>query len=557
MRWPSAGGPEDQRIVYEQGGELHWFDCRSKEDHPIAIRVPDDGRLNRPTVVDATAQLEHYALSPGGGRAAFAARGEILTVPKEHGDVRNLTNSPGAHDKHPAFSPDGATVAFVSDRSGEEQIWLVDHLGAAPPRQLTKGLAVMLYAPVWSPDGKTIAFGDKDGVVRLCDVATGALTEIADEAHGQVGDLAWSPCSGWLALAMTGPNDLSAVYLWSLAEQQLQRVSRDLSNDRQPRFDRRGERLFFLGVRGYAPRLPSEYEWDFQVDRADGIYALALRKDVAPLFPQRSDEAVKDDETPADAPAFAQPITIDLDGLCDRVEQVPVGFDNFNGLACTADHLLYTVSGGGFYGRGPDRPTTLHSFSFAERKADELASGVSGYSLSPDGEHVLIRAGGGFSVAMPSLAGKGAQQLDLSGLVAEKVPSDEYWQIFEEVWRRYRDFFYVANMHGHDWQALHDRYAPLVAHVRHRSDLNYVIGEMIAELSVGHAYIAGGDTGAPERATPALPGLRLEFDAAAAATASAPCSPARTTTPNCGRRRPRSASTCASATTCWPSTASS
>ncbi|MCB9887290.1 MAG: PD40 domain-containing protein [Planctomycetes bacterium] len=516
VRWPSAGGPEDQRIVYEQGGELHWFDCRSKEDHPIAIRVPDDGRLNRPTVVDATAQLEHYALSPGGGRAAFAARGEILTVPKEHGDVRNLTNSPGAHDKHPAFSPDGATVAFVSDRSGEEQIWLVDHLGAAPPRQLTKGLAVMLYAPVWSPDGKTIAFGDKDGVVRLCDVATGALTEIADEAHGQVGDLAWSPCSGHLAFSLTGDNELSAVWVYTLADKTLRRVSRPLADDSTPAWDPRGERLFFLGLRGYQPRLATTYEWDFQIDRAYGIYALALRRDLPAWLPPRSDEAVVADPAAAAPPKFDAPIAIDWDGLAERVEAVPVELDNYAGLSATADGLLFTRRGGSYYGRGSDQPTTLHTFSAKTRKTEQLASGIGGYALSPDGTHVLIRKGRAFVVAAANDKGKDGQTELALDLRVEKVPSDEYWQIFEEVWRRYRDFFYVANMHGHDWQALHDRYAPLVAHVRHRSDLNYVIGEMIAELSVGHAYIAGGDTGAPERATPALPGLRLEFDAAAA-----------------------------------------
>ncbi|MEZ6037725.1 MAG: S41 family peptidase [Planctomycetota bacterium] len=513
VRWPSAGGRNDNRIVYEKGGELFWLDCKTREEHAIPIRVPDEGLLTRRRPVDAKGLIEDYDLAPGGGRAAIAARGELFTVPKQHGDTRNLSNTPGAHEKHASFSPDGATIAYVSDQTGEEQIWLVDHKGATPPRQLTKELRVMLYTPQWSPDGKWLAIDDKDGVLRVCNVATGELIQVADEPHGQLHDYAWSPCSGWLVLAMTGANDLSAIHLWSLAERKLQRVSRDLSNDRQPRFDRRGERLFFVGLRGYAPRLPSEYEWDFQVDRADGIFALALRKDVAPLFPQRSDEAVQAEEPKVEPPSFAQPITIDFDGLADRVEQLPVGFDNFNGLACADGHLLYSIGGGGFYGRGPDRPTTLHAFSFAERKHEQLASGVSGYSLSPDGTHVLIRTGGSFAITKAALSGKDGQlQLDLSGLVADKVAGAEYRQIFEEVWRRYRDFFYVANLHGHDWQALHDKYAPLVQHVRHRSDLNYVIGEMIAELNVGHAYITGGDLGEPERPQGALPGLLLQVD---------------------------------------------
>lgn len=515
LRWPSAGGPSDHRIVYEKGGELFWFDCRSRQEHAIPIRVPDEGLLVRPVTVDATGQIEHFALSPGGRRAAIAARGEILTVPKEHGDVRNLTRSPGAHDKHPAWSPDGTQLAFVSDQGGEEQIWLIDHLGSAPPRQLTQGLLGMLYEPSWSPDGKWLAFGDKDGVLRLCEVASGELTVVADEPRGQLRDHVWSPCSGHLAFSLTTGTDCRRLHVWSLADRTLRAVSRPLANDHSPAFDRRGERLFFLGLRGFQPRLASDYEWDFQVDRAYGVYALALRRDLPPLLPPRSDEAVappKEDDAP---PKFDQAIAIDFDGLADRVEALPLPVDNHVGLAVAKDHLLVVRRGGAYYGRDSDQPVTLHAYSLVERKVEQIASGLRGSAVSPDGAHVLLRTASGFAVADATVKGKDGQKaLDLRGLPVDKVPADEFWQIFHEVWRRYRDFFYVPNMHGHDWEQLRQRYAPLVAHVRHRSDLNYVIGELIAELNVGHAYIAGGDLGAPPRVPVALPGLVLGFDAA-------------------------------------------
>ncbi len=513
VRWPSAGGPGEERIVYEKGGELHWFDCRTRTEHAIAIRVPDDGVHSRPSTTDAVPTIEHFALSPGGRRAVFAARGEILTVPKEHGDVRNLTRTPGAHDKHPAFSPDGATVAFVSDRSGEEQIWLVDHLGKEPARPLTKGLAAMLYAPHWAPDGKTIAFGDKDGIVRLCDVATGALTEIADDPQGQVHDLAWSPCSGHLAFSLAGGIDLRAVHVYTLADRRLRRISRPLANDTSPTWDPRGERLFFLGLRGFQPRLATTYEWDFQIDRAMGVYAWALRAGLPAWLPERSDEATAPPKADDAAPKFDAPIAIDWDGLAERVETVPIELDNWFALRATLDGLLVARRGGSFYGRGPDQPTTLHAFAVKTRKQEQVAGDVAGHAVSPDGTHVLVRSGATFAIAETNTKGKDAStKLALAGLVVDKVPADEYWQIFHEVWRRYRDFFYVPNLHGHDWEALRERYAPLVLHVRHRSDLNYVLGEMIAELNVGHAYIAGGDLGAPPRPTGALPGLRLALD---------------------------------------------
>jgi tricorn protease len=516
VRWPSAGGPQDARIVYEKGGELFWFDTKTRIEHAIPIRVPEEGLLTRTTTVDASGLIQHQALSPGGRRAVFAARGELLTVPREHGDVRNLTRTSGAHEKHPQFSPDGSTVAFVSDQNGEEQIWLVDHLGEQPPRQLTRGLAAMLYEPVWSPDGKWLAFGDKDGVLRVADAATGDLVVVADESRGQLRDHVWSPCSGHLAFSMTTGTECRQLHVWSRGSGAVQVVSRPLSNDSAPAWDPRGERLYFLGLRGFQPRLAGDYEWDFQVDRAWGVFALALQNGLPSLLPPRSDEATAPADTPPAPAKFEAPIAIDFDGLAERVEALPLPLDNYGALAAAGENLLVLRRGGSYYGRDSDQPTSLLAWSGKDRKHETIATDVRSIALAPDGSHVLVRTAKGWSVAKASPDGKdGQKSLDLRGLPVPKVPADEYWQIFHEVWRRYRDFFYVANMHGHDWEGLRARYAPLVAHVRHRSDLNYVIGEMIAELNVGHAYIAGGDIGAPSRTPVALPGLVLAFDAVA------------------------------------------
>jgi len=518
IRWPSAGGAQDHRIVYEKGGELFWLDTNTRKESAIQIRVPDEGTSNRPRRVAAQGLIEGFDLSPGGRRTVFAARGELLTVPKEHGDVRDLTHSPGAHDKHPTFSPDGATIAFVSDKTGEEQIWLVDHQGERPARQLTKGLDTMLNGPSWSPDQKWLAFGDKDGVLRICDATTGELTTIADEPRGQIRDYQWSPCSGHLAFSMSGSTPLSQVYIWTLKDRQLRLVSRAMSNDSSPAWSDDGERLFFLGLRGFQPRLSTTYEWDFQIDRGYGIYALALRRDLPALFAYRSDEAAtepteKKAVDDKDGDTFDAPIKIDFDGLADRVETVPLPLDNYAGLNVANGNLIYARRGGSYYGRGTDKPMSLHAYSLKDRKEEQLSSSFSNYAISSDGKHALIRNGRTFEITKASPAGKsGHHKLDIANLQTSKVAADEYWQIFHEVWRRYRDFFYVANMHGHDWEALRKQYAPLVAHVRHRSDLNYVIGEMIAELSVGHAYISGGDLGAPPRPAAALPGLVLRFD---------------------------------------------
>ena len=240
IRWPSAGGPDEQRIVYEKGGELFWFDCNSRTENPIPIRVPDEGRLLRESLIDARPHVTDSALSPGGRRAALAARGDIVTVPYEHGQTRNLTRSPGAHDRAPAFSPDGRQMAFISDRGGEEQVWLIDHLAANEPTALTEQFTARLHAPDWSPDGTMIAFGDKDGQLHVVDVASKEVTLCADERHGQIHDAVWSPCSGHLAFTMTGDNDLPAIHIYSLGDHQLRRISRPMSNDSSPAWSQGG-----------------------------------------------------------------------------------------------------------------------------------------------------------------------------------------------------------------------------------------------------------------------------------------------------------------------------
>lgn len=519
VRWPSAAGPGEERIVYEKGGELFWFDCKARLEHAIPIRVPDEGLLRRATTVDASGAIENSALSPGGRRAAFAARGDLLTVPYEHGDVRNLTHSPGAHDRLPAFAPDGSTVAFVSDRSGEEQVWLVDHLGRTEPTALTPAASARLVSLAWSPDGASLAYGDKDGVLRTIDVATKTVTVCADDPRGTIDDVAWSPCSRHLAFSLRQDNDLPALHVFSLDGGQLRKVSRPLAYDFAPSWSPDGERLFFLGLRGFQPRLPRYFEWDFQVDRATSVFALALRHDVGPWLPVRSDESPPAAATAAptkpattDAPSAPVPPTrIDFDGLADRVEPLPIPFDDYADVRAVATGLWLFRSGDSYYGREPSRKSAALWFDRDGRKLDEIATDVDGAAFAPDGQHLLLRLGARHAVAKAG-GGSALHDLSLQGLPVAWVPADAWWQIFHEVWRRYRDYFYVANMHGYDWEALRERYAPLVAHVRHRSDLNYVLGEMIAELNVGHAYISGGDTGAPARTPVALLGAELRFD---------------------------------------------
>ena len=535
VRWPSSD--HEGRIVYEMDGELQVLDAKSGKATPISITVPDDGLARRPSHISAANNIESYDLSPKGERALFSARGDIFTAPIEKGPTRNLTHSSGAHDKWPAWSPDGSQIAFISDLSGEEELYLVPQDGSKPPQQITSSGSAMRYQPEWSADGKRIAFGDKDGKIHVVTLADRKMIEIVDSPRGQIRDYAWSPKGNFLAFSMAATGSgVSHVYIWSAAENKLHRVTDENFNSGNPVWDPQGNYLYFISNREFAPQI-SNVEFNYATNRDSYIYALALRKDVKHPFPPESDEVSISKEAdkpkpkegegpPAEQPkpAEAKPETaakppadlvIDFNAITTRVARVPLGADNYGGLAAKAGHLLYSVGPAFYYGRQGDRPAQLRIFAFKDRKETTIADDIFGYAMSSDGSKVMVRQGPGFSIYDASpLGDKTRKPVSTAGLVVDRVPAEEWNQIFNEVWRRYRDWFYVPNMHGYDWVALREQYKPLLKYVAHRSDLNYVIAEMISELTVQHAYVEGGDFQIPSRPRVGLPGARFELDKA-------------------------------------------
>ena len=514
IRWPSSDN--ESRIIYERDGELEIFDVNSKRASKLTINVPNDGVNRRNRMVSVGNLISAYGLSPKGERALFSARGDIFTVPVEKGGVRNLTKTSSAHDKFPTWSPDGKLIAFISDKSGEEEVWTVPQDGSAQPEQVSTGSKAQRYAPAWSHDGKKILFGDKDGRVYVLTVATKQLQQIVDAVNGQITDYDWSPKGNFVAYSMQSKNGLSAMYIWSAASNTNTRVTPESSNAFSPAWDPSGNYLYFLSDHEYAPQI-STAEFNYATNRTTQVYALALRKDVKHPFPYESDEASITEEKPAapatPAKAEEKPEAIDFDGIEKRATKAPLPADNYSGLSTNKGNLIYTIQAPFYYGRTADSQSSVRIYSLKDRKETTLLTPAGGYTISSDGSKLMAPSSGTFAILDANPQGdKSRKNVSTAGMVTEINPVEEWNQIFNEVWRRYRDWFYVENMHGYDWAKIREDYRKWLPYVAHRSDLNYIISEMCSELVVQHAYIDGGDFNLPPRVRVALPGARFEVD---------------------------------------------
>ncbi|NEZ04038.1 peptidase S41 [Wenzhouxiangella sp. XN201] len=517
VRWASAD--RDGRIVYEHGGLLRVFDTGNGTDAGIDIYVPDDGINRHVRSVDVSDQINDARLSPTGMRVLFGARGNLFNAPVDKGVTRAITHRSYAHEREVDWSPDGKTVAFVSDVSGEEELYTAPADGSAEPAALTTGNQTRFYHPRYSPDGERIAISDKDGIIYVIAAdGGGGLERVGRDPGWRNRDYVWSPDGQWLAFSLTQDNGLRALYLHDIDGGETHQITEGLFSEYGPAFSPDGKALYFVADREFSPQI-SGREWNYATDRVSGIYAFLLDPEADnPFAPEDAEEDGMNgaDENgngkDKDEDSDDERIVVELDDLSERLVRVPVDAGNYSNLVVAENGVLFGERDAFYYGRGPEAPPRLKLFKFDERKVVDFVSGVQGVDASLDGKRVLVRSGGGWKVYDIAKEGKDGKDVVTSGLTAQVDPVAEWRTIFDEVWRRFRDHFYVENMHGYDWEALRERYLPLLEHVAHRSDLNYLIGEMIAELNVSHAYVSGGDERLPERPSVALLGARFEID---------------------------------------------
>ncbi len=494
------------RLVFEQDGWLHELDPATGAARRIDIEVVGDFPWMATRWEDVSQRATNASLSPTGQRAVFEARGEIFTVPVEHGDARNLSRSTGVADRAPVWSPDGASVAWFSDDGSGYELVIAAQDGTGARRTIDITPSVMAWEVTWSPDGSRIAFVDDDVRVRVVEVESGDVTT-ADAGgtnleRGSMG-LTWSPDSKWLAYAKTHANNFRRVVAWNVDSGEARPMTDALADATNPAWDRDGRHLYFLASTNLA--LNSGWANTSSILAGAPTYAayvMVLRGDDPTPFPLRSDEEEVESEgdeaegedapdAPAGPPAAGgdtPEVRIDFDGLERRIMALPMPTRRYG-------TVVAGPAGSVFIGEFvPNQPgLELHKFTLSEREASSFARGVSAVSVSNDGQKLLYRSGPNWHVvatARPPEPGSGRLALNLR---MQLDRGEEWQQIFDEAWRYERDFFYDPGMHGNDWNAVRARYRPLVEHVRHRDDLNYVLDQMNGELSVGHSFVFGGD----------------------------------------------------------------
>jgi tricorn protease len=531
------------KIIYEQAGWIHVFEPGAGKSRKLKIGVATDLVETRPRYATGSKHVRNAAISPTGKRAVLEYRGEIVTVPAKKGDSHNLTQTPAAHERSPAWSPDGKSIAFFSDASGEYALTIAPQAGKGEIRSYPLSGAGFYDRPVWSPDSAKIAFIDNARALYWIDLDTGKVKEIAAEpVYSPVNTLSydWSPDSKWLAYALTNRVGFQTIRLYSAGADQSHAVTDGLIEAGQPVFDPGGKFLYFLGSTDAGPVKNWFDQSNADMQQTSSIYLVTLAKATPNPLSKESDEEsgpgsdrdeVKDkdkdkeskddkvkssrdpekDQGKRDLAKEPPAVKIDLENIAERVVALPVESGHIAGLtAGTQGQVNFIRREGVIPARGPagrGKPS-LRRFDLKTRKEETLAEGIDDFKLSADRKKVLYRSGDmgpggppGGGPPTPIVIGivdagkftKGDGALNLDQVAVAVEPRAEWAQILREAWRINRDYFYATNMHGADWKAVRTKYEEVLPHLASRGDLNRVMRMMLSELSVGHSNTAGGE----------------------------------------------------------------
>ncbi len=499
VKFPSTDG---RTIVFENGGYIYRFNPADRSCVQVPVRLSSDvvySRTERRKVGDRPSA---YSLSPDGNRAVLSARGEIFDVPVGKGVTRNLSRSAGSNDRGAVWSPDGKWIAWIGDGTLETEIYLYDVEKGGAPAQLTQNTDTYIRSLQWSPDSRHILYGDRKNRLVELEVPSGSRRVVMTCPEAELRGVSYSPDSKWITYTRPAKNEMGVVYVFNLVSGKEYPVTERWYNSASPVFSSDGKYLIFRSDRDMNPQY-SNIEWNFTMGNMGGVYMAMLAADTpSPLIAKdpevkaAEDPAQKKEAAPKKEEAKAD-VKIDPDGILDRIVKLPVSGSAY-GFYSDGKKLWY---GGG-------RGTRV--FDFASGKDEECTDGRMSYR--PGDKKALLMKGGKLqAVAVGAKMGQG-EEVTTSDMVALIDYPQEWAQIFDEVWRAFRDGYYLENMHGRDWKAIKEKYAVLLPYVRTRLDLNYVIGEMISELASGHAYVSPGEYPKAERIPMGLLGAELSRD---------------------------------------------
>lgn len=513
VKYPAIGPGADGggEIVYQYGSGLHLLNLQTEQTKPVSITLPGARANLRPLLKDASEHINGGHISPTGQRLVLEGRGDLWSLPAKQGSVRNMTHTSGVAERDPAWSPDGAHIAYFSDESGEYQLYVRKADGSGQAKKLSDLPPTFLLSPVWSPDSKHIAFTDKAGKLFLAAADGSSLKQVYADINGNRLVPSWSNDSSWLAFVTSGNNLLGRIVLYSLADDTATQVTSGMYNDNAVAFDREGKYLYFSSDREITSPLYESLGSTWIYTQTARMFAVPLRADVAAPGLAKSDEEPvqsaadtnkdsdkdtdkdtdKDDKNKDDAADKPAALVIDLDGFESRAVMLPVERGSFGSLAINdQNHLIYVrrpLSVGG-------APPSIQYFDpHGDKPEEKTVLDSSGTMvISADGKKLAVSARGKYAVIDARPGKKIEDAAPTNAMQVTIDPRAEWQQLFNEAWRLFRDYFYDPNMHGVDWPAVREQYAAMLADCTTREDVQFVIQEMISELNVGHAYYRGG-----------------------------------------------------------------
>jgi tricorn protease len=509
IRSPAIGpGPGGRgEIVFQHAANLFLLDLVTEQSKAIEVLIPGDHPRVGSELLAVDEFIEDVVISPGGKRVAVEARGDIWTLPVEHGSPRNLTRTSGVGERLPQGSPDGQWIAYFTDATGEYELTIRQSDGKSEPRTLTSGSQTFYTCNAWSPDSKYLAFSDRNGDLKLHSLETGRTSRIdSDPWIFDARTISWSADSRWIAYEKFREvnMDIASIWLYDVEKSQHHRVTSGHFHDHSPTFDRQGDFLYFVSDRDYAPKL-TDVEFNLVCEDVGIVVAVPLREDVESPYRPRSDEVTWSEETDdegeedsgeKDSGEAAPAVTIDLDGLERRAFRLPINPGKLGNLKVNDKNQLVFSR---LSERDAGEVTGVRLFDATDDSAEEqtVTDETAYFELSADGTKLVAVDGSSLSVhdAAPDADGEAVSTDGMNVWIDQRA---EWRQLFGDAWRIFRDCFYDPGMHGLDWEGVRDHYAPMLADCATRDDVSLLIREMIAELNVGHADYASGPGGEEE-----------------------------------------------------------